>query len=135
MNNNPNTNTFLGPPPPPPKWSTLHHGKLHLWLFNRENQNKLLEFCDKFFPGRGIYFSGIVKIERPLHIGYNRAYLAYMADAIIDTGNKIAIICQLKPHFTDTVTDTLSQINKYKACLADEPFHDQITPNTETNFI
>jgi hypothetical protein len=71
MNNNPNPNTFLGPPPPPPKWSTSQHDKLHLWLFNKENQNKLLEFFDKYFPGNGVSSSrrSIVKIEheRPLY--------------------------------------------------------------------
>jgi hypothetical protein len=65
---------------------------------------------------------------------YNRAYLASMADAVIDLGNKIAIICELEPHFTDTVTDTLSQINKYKVCLADEPLHDQNRPKYRNEF-
>jgi hypothetical protein len=83
-----------------------------------------------------MYLEDIMKIdyERPLHTGSNRAYLAYIADVVIDMRNKITKICELKPHFTDTVIDILSQINNYEARLADEPLHNQNHPIYRNEF-
>jgi hypothetical protein len=92
-----------GPPPPPPKWSTVLHDRLHLWLSKTENQDKLLKFIENsggfdkrlVLAGEGHKYIQSIEHERPLFTGYNRAYLAYMADAVIDMGFKIAIICEM----------------------------------------
>jgi hypothetical protein len=137
--NNNNTSGPLPPPSPPPppvpnKWSTSLHDDLHMWIFDQEKLSKILEFCaEQRF--NDFVFDDVYKIEheRPVFSGWNNAYLYGFIDVLITLGESTGIICELKPRLY-SLTNTLNQINKHRACLGTEPKNDQNNPKYASEF-